>query len=92
MQSLELNLENAKAMFDLNIPHNEPVLNPRAEARRAKIKEEAGRFRVLIIGRANAGKTTILKTICDTTEEPEIYTSEGQKVSKLHNRALYILN
>jgi GTP-binding protein EngB required for normal cell division len=31
------------------------------------------RFRVLIIGRANAGKTTILKRVCDTTESPEIY-------------------
>ena len=30
-------------------------------------------FRVLIIGRANAGKTTILKRVCDTTESPEIY-------------------
>ena len=31
------------------------------------------KFRVLIIGRANAGKTTILKRVCDTTESPEIY-------------------
>jgi|SRR5580693_2063058 hypothetical protein len=31
------------------------------------------RFRVLIIGRANAGKTTILQKVCDTTEGPEIY-------------------
>ncbi|KAH9004533.1 hypothetical protein EDB86DRAFT_3037886 [Lactarius hatsudake] len=30
-------------------------------------------FRVLIIGRANAGKTTILQRICDTTESPVIY-------------------
>jgi len=30
-------------------------------------------FRVLIIGRANAGKTSILQRICDTTESPEIY-------------------
>jgi len=32
------------------------------------------RFRVLIIGRANAGKTSILQRVCDTTESPEIYT------------------
>jgi len=31
------------------------------------------KFRVLIIGRANAGKTTILQRVCDTTESPEIY-------------------
>ncbi|KAH9028960.1 hypothetical protein EDB85DRAFT_2291030 [Lactarius pseudohatsudake] len=30
-------------------------------------------FRVLIIGRANAGKTSILQRMCDTTESPIIY-------------------
>src|SRR6266404_5092641 len=38
-------------------------------------------FRVLIIGRANAGKTTILQRVCDTTESPTIYrqTSDGER-------------
>ncbi|KAH9163053.1 GTP-binding protein [Lactarius sanguifluus] len=31
------------------------------------------KFRVLIIGRANAGKTSILQRVCDTTESPIIY-------------------
>jgi GTPase SAR1 family protein len=31
------------------------------------------RFRVLIIGRANAGKTSILQRVCDTTESPAVY-------------------
>ncbi|KAH8993274.1 hypothetical protein EDB86DRAFT_2929619 [Lactarius hatsudake] len=31
------------------------------------------RFRVLIIGRANAGKTSILQRVCDTTDSPIIY-------------------
>ena len=30
-------------------------------------------FRVLVLGRANAGKTTLLQRICDTTESPTIY-------------------
>ncbi|KAH9043025.1 GTP-binding protein [Lactarius hengduanensis] len=30
-------------------------------------------FRVLIIGRANAGKTSILQRVCDTTESPIVY-------------------
>jgi GTPase SAR1 family protein len=30
-------------------------------------------FRVLVIGRANAGKTSILQRVCDTTESPTIY-------------------
>src|SRR6266404_4089357 len=34
-------------------------------------------FRVLIIGRANAGKTTILQRVCDSTESPTIYRIIG---------------
>ncbi|KAJ7753674.1 hypothetical protein DFH07DRAFT_823998 [Mycena maculata] len=30
------------------------------------------RFRVLVAGRANAGKTSILQRVCETTESPEI--------------------
>ncbi|KAG1744533.1 uncharacterized protein EDB91DRAFT_1335536 [Suillus paluster] len=37
------------------------------------------RFRILIIGRANAGKTTILQRVCNTQENPEIYNSTGEK-------------
>ncbi|KAJ7193935.1 GTP-binding protein [Mycena pura] len=37
------------------------------------------KFRVLIVGRANAGKTSILQRVCDTTESPKTYrvTAEG---------------
>ncbi|KAG0699590.1 hypothetical protein DFH29DRAFT_774975, partial [Suillus ampliporus] len=35
---------------------------------------------ILIIGRANAGKTTILKRVCNTWENPEIRNSAGEKV------------
>ncbi|KAG1778243.1 hypothetical protein EV702DRAFT_968225, partial [Suillus placidus] len=44
------------------------------------LRERIGRFRVLIIGRANAGKTTILQKVCNTTEDPEIYDTEGKKI------------
>jgi predicted GTPase len=50
------------------------------EERRAELAKKAERFRILIVGRANAGKTTILKKICNTTEDPEIYDRDGQKV------------
>ena len=30
-------------------------------------------FRVLVMGRANSGKTSILQRVCDTTESPTIY-------------------
>ena len=44
------------------------------------IRKKFGRFRVLIIGRANAGKTTILKKICNSIEDPEIYDDQGNRV------------
>ena len=44
------------------------------------LMEKFGRFRVLIIGRANAGKTTVLQRICNSTEDPEIYNDRGEKV------------
>ena len=39
-------------------------------------------FRVLIIGRANAGKTSILQRICDTTESPVIYSVDSSGTRK----------
>ncbi|KAF9463352.1 hypothetical protein BDZ94DRAFT_1164036 [Collybia nuda] len=53
------------------------------QARREKLAKKAGRFRILIVGRANAGKTTILKKICNTTDDPEIYDSRGNKIDTL---------
>ncbi|KAI5993289.1 hypothetical protein EDD15DRAFT_2267517 [Pisolithus albus] len=38
------------------------------------------RFRVLVMGRANAGKTTILQRVCNTTDNPEIFDGEGNKM------------
>ena len=37
-------------------------------------------FRTLIIGRANAGKTTLLKKVCNSIEDPEIFSPSGEKV------------
>ena len=39
-------------------------------------------FRVLIIGRANAGKTSILQRVCYTTESPVIYRSSPSGARK----------
>lgn len=44
------------------------------------LMEKFQRFRILIIGRANAGKTTILQKICNATEDPEIYDDRGTRV------------
>ena len=38
-------------------------------------------FRILVIGRANAGKTTLLQRVCNTTEHPEVFDGQGNRVS-----------
>ena len=43
---------------------------------RAKFKQ----FRILVIGRANAGKTTILRKVCNAAGEPIIFDPDGRKV------------
>ena len=51
------------------------------QQRRAKnVRRSTKRFRVLIIGRANAGKTTILQRVCNTTGQPKIFNREGHEV------------
>ncbi|KAJ7112335.1 hypothetical protein C8R44DRAFT_798354 [Mycena epipterygia] len=46
------------------------------------------KFRVLIAGRANAGKTSILQRVCDTTNSPDTYrvaVVEGREIrTKIH--------
>ncbi|KAI6046664.1 GTP-binding protein [Pisolithus marmoratus] len=52
------------------------------------------RFRILVMGRANAGKTTILQRVCNSTDKPEIFDGKGNKlpclmVSEVHIEAEY---
>ncbi|KDQ05972.1 hypothetical protein BOTBODRAFT_122040 [Botryobasidium botryosum FD-172 SS1] len=37
------------------------------------------KFRILIIGRANAGKTTILRVVCGAKGEPDVYDQDGKQ-------------
>ncbi|KAI6169225.1 hypothetical protein EDD17DRAFT_1749740 [Pisolithus thermaeus] len=37
-------------------------------------------FRVLVMGRANAGKTTILQRVCSSTDHPEVFDGKGNKI------------
>ena len=48
--------------------------------------DRIGRFRILVIGRSNAGKTTLLQRVCNTTELPEIFNAKGEKVKSLLTR------
>ncbi|PPQ87617.1 hypothetical protein CVT25_005802 [Psilocybe cyanescens] len=47
----------------------------------AELRAKYEHFRILVIGRANAGKTTLLKRVCNTTEEPSIYDDGKNLVS-----------
>jgi GTPase SAR1 family protein len=42
------------------------------------------RFRILVIGRANAGKTTLLQRVCNTTEDPCIYDENDDNLVRVH--------
>ena len=42
------------------------------------------RFRILVIGRANAGKTTLLQRVCNTTDDPCIYDNKNKNLVSVH--------
>ena len=44
------------------------------------LRERFTQFRILVIGRANAGKTTILHRLCNATGDPTIFDPAGKKV------------
>ena len=46
-----------------------------------KLRKKYTCFRILVIGRANAGKTTLLQRVCNTTEDPCIYDDNKNLVS-----------
>jgi GTPase SAR1 family protein len=50
--------------------------------RAEEIRAECPKFRILIIGKANAGKTTILRKVCNAKPDakPIIYDAEGKEV------------
>ncbi|KAH9029953.1 hypothetical protein EDB85DRAFT_2074375 [Lactarius pseudohatsudake] len=48
-------------------------------------REKYRNFRILVIGRANAGKTTLLKRVCNTTEEPCIYDEKSNSLRGIHD-------
>ncbi|KAJ7779346.1 hypothetical protein DFH07DRAFT_950409 [Mycena maculata] len=44
------------------------------------IRAKCPHFRILVIGRANAEKTTLLKRVCNSVKGPEIYDKDGKKI------------
>lgn len=45
-----------------------------------RLRSKYKHFRTLIVGRANAGKTTLLKRVCNSIEDPEIFSPSGKRV------------
>ena len=56
------------------------MINRKAYDLRAKYT----RFRILVIGRANAGKTTLLQRVCNTTDDPCIYDNKNKNLVSVH--------
>jgi GTPase SAR1 family protein len=46
------------------------------------LRSKCQNFRILIIGEANAGKTTILKKVCNSIDDPEIFSPAGKRVTQ----------
>ncbi|KAJ7932367.1 hypothetical protein B0H13DRAFT_1593175 [Mycena leptocephala] len=80
-------LPSLAADHDSWVQSGDPSLNSGAQPV-AKLPEDSiigihskcPRFRILVIGRANAGKTTLLKRVCNSVKEPKIYDKDGKKV------------
>jgi GTPase SAR1 family protein len=53
----------------------------------AELRRKYPNFRILVVGRADAGKTTLLQRVCQSTEQPEVFDEEGNQV----HAALYNL-
>jgi len=49
--------------------------------RAAAVRNKFPQFRILVIGRANAGKTTLLQRVCKTTESPIVRDQDGTEVA-----------
>ena len=67
---------NKKAQSSRALPVRQGALS--AE----EIRAECPQFRILIIGKANAGKTTILRKVCNAKPDakPIVYDAEGKEV------------
>ncbi|KAJ7150769.1 hypothetical protein C8R46DRAFT_1124095 [Mycena filopes] len=48
------------------------------------VRRKCSRFRILVLGRANAGKTTLLKKVCDSVEDPEIWGPNNKRIDPAH--------
>ncbi|KAJ6533350.1 GTP-binding protein [Mycena vulgaris] len=59
-----------------------------------ELRSQCEHFRILVIGRANAGKTTLLKKVCNSIVDPEIRSASGEKRGKhdINNEMIFNSN
>ena len=72
-------------IFDPLLPYlhcTTPPLPPTVMDKAIDLRSKCGHFRILVIGRANAGKTTLLKKVCNSVDDLEIFSRSGEKVRK----------
>jgi len=60
-----------------------PSDDPRTEVDAERLRADCQQFRILIIGKANAGKTTILQKVCNAKPgaKPIVFNRYGEKIS-----------
>ena len=71
--------ENAEAHSSSYVlPFRKGSLGP------AEIRRECPRFRILVIGKANAGKTTVLRKVCNAKPDakPIMHDAKGKKIER----------
>ena len=70
----------------INVYQRLPKTASPMDTKQPRRQVPAPQFRVLVIGRANAGKTSILQRVCETTESPIIYRRrEGEEAEMVCN-------
>ena len=69
-------------LASLNLPtkKNYPPTTKMSNRDLYNLRTKYTRFRILVIGRANAGKTTLLQRVCNTTEDPCIYDENNKNL------------
>jgi GTPase SAR1 family protein len=67
---------------------NSPPIDPKEAA---KLRAKYTHFRILVIGRANAGKTTLLQRVCNTKEDP-VYTKVRYQFRLNNTTTLIVLH
>ncbi|KAG6867802.1 hypothetical protein C0993_010870 [Termitomyces sp. T159_Od127] len=57
----------------------------------SELRKKYTHFRILVIGRANAGKTTVLKRVCNTTEDPRFYDEKNNALLEPTSEVIHTL-